>query len=162
LCDDSDSDELEAVQETFGNRSRECGCTHRKSEQDQGRRHGEGEPRRKATQKAFAAENAEGKADLARGRSRKKLTERDQVRIGRLVEPFAAFDEFIAEVSEVSDRTAKRGQAQLQKSRKDLAGAARDRFSIHPDELPYRISVLHRLAGEFPNANLCQCESLFA
>jgi hypothetical protein len=49
LCDDRDGDELEAVQETFGNRSRECGCTHRKCEHDQRRRHGEGAPRRKTT-----------------------------------------------------------------------------------------------------------------
>src|SRR5882672_4555105 len=48
LCDDRDSDELEAVQETLSNRSRECGCAHRKGEQDQRGGHGEGKPRRKA------------------------------------------------------------------------------------------------------------------
>jgi hypothetical protein len=48
LRDDGDGDELEAVQKTFGNRSFECGSAHRKSEQDQSRRHREGKPRRKA------------------------------------------------------------------------------------------------------------------
>jgi hypothetical protein len=113
LCDDRNRDELEAVQETFGNRSREYGCAHRKGDQDQSRGRGEGEPRRKATQKAIAAQNAEGKADLAGGRSGKELAERDQLSIGRLVEPFAPFDELIAEIAEMSDWTAKRGQAKF-------------------------------------------------
>ena len=120
LTDDRDSDELEAVQETFRDGSGECGRAHREGKQDQGRGHGEGEPRRKAAQKAIATENAEAKADLAGGRSRQKLAERDQVRIGRLVEPFAPHDEFIPIVSEMSDRTAKGGQAQFQERRKDL------------------------------------------
>ena len=42
-----------------------------------------------ATQEPVAAENAEGKDDLAGGRSRKKLTERDQIDVGGLVEPLA-------------------------------------------------------------------------
>jgi hypothetical protein len=37
LCHDRDGDELESVQETFGNRSSECGCADSKGEQNQGR-----------------------------------------------------------------------------------------------------------------------------
>ena len=158
LCDDRNRDELEAVQETFGNWSRECGCAHGKGKQDQSRGRGEGEPRRQATQKAVAAENAERKTDLAGGRSRKKLTERDQIRIGRFVEPLAAFDEFIAEISEMRDRATERGQPQLQKCRKDLTGRAPDRFNAHRA----LVSVLQRLAGEFPDAILRQRKPPFA
>src|SRR5258706_1342050 len=86
LCHDRDGDELESVQETFGDRSSECGCAHGKGEQDQGRGHGEGKPRSKATQQPIAAQGTKGKADLAGGWSRKKLTERDQISIGGLVE----------------------------------------------------------------------------
>ena len=109
------------MQETFRNRSGEGGRAHREGEQDQRRGHGEGEPRGKAAQKAVAAENAEGKADLAGGRSRQKLAERDQVRIGRLVEPFAAHDELIPVIAEMGDRAAEGGQPQLQERRKNLA-----------------------------------------
>jgi hypothetical protein len=56
----------------------------------------------------MATQNAKGKADLTGGRSGKELAERDQISIGRLVEPFAAFDEFIAEVSQMRDRAAER------------------------------------------------------
>ncbi len=77
LRDDRDRDELEAVQETFGNRPGEYGSAHGKGEQDQGRGHGEGEPRGKAAQEAIAAQNAKGEADLAGGWPRKKLTERN-------------------------------------------------------------------------------------
>jgi len=131
LCDDRDRDELEAVQETLGNRSRECGCAHREGEQDQGRGRGEGEPRRKATQKAIAAENAEGKADLAGGRSRKKLTERDQVSIRHLVEPFAPHHQLVPKVSQMGDGAAERGQAQLQEYPKDFTRPALGSVTAH-------------------------------
>ena len=120
LRDDRDSDQLEAVQKTLGNRSRECGCAHCKGEQDQGRRRGEGEPRRKATQKAVAAQNTEAKADLAGGRSRKKLTERDQVGIGCLREPLASHHQFIPEIAEMGDRTTNEVRPSLRKPGKLL------------------------------------------
>src|SRR5882724_1854361 len=124
LCNDRDGDKLEPVQETFGNRSGECGCAHGKAEQDQSRGHGEGEPRSKATQQPIAAQDTKGKADLAGGRSRKKLTKRDQISIGGLVEPFAPHHQFIPEVTEMSDGAAERGHAEREKNPKDLAGRA--------------------------------------
>jgi len=44
---------------------------------------------------AIAGAGHQGKADLAGGRSRKKLTKRDQISIGGLVEPFAPHHQFI-------------------------------------------------------------------
>ena len=108
LRDDRDGDQLEAMQKTFSHRPGESGCAHRKGEQDQRRRHREGEPGRKAAQKAVAAENAEAKADLAGGRARQKLAKRDQIGISGLVEPSAAFNELVAEIGEVRDRAAER------------------------------------------------------
>ena len=61
LCDDRNSDELEAVQETFGNRTGECGCAGRKGEHDQGRWHREGEPRRQSAKKSVTAQDSEWK-----------------------------------------------------------------------------------------------------
>jgi hypothetical protein len=119
------------VQETFGNRPRECGRAHRKGEQDQGGGHSEGEPRGKATQQAIAAENTEGKADLAGGWPGKELTERNQVGIGRLVEPFASHDQFIAEIAEMGDGPAERRQAQLQECAEDFTGAPLGSVTAH-------------------------------
>ena len=48
--------------------------------------------------------------DLAAGRPRQELAERDQVGVGRLVDPLAAVDVLLAEVAEVRDRPAERGQ----------------------------------------------------
>jgi len=121
LGDDRDGDKLEAMQETIRHGSGEGGRTDRKGEQDRRRGHGEGEPRGKAAPKAVAAENAERKADLAGGRPRQKLAQRNQVRISRLIEPFAPHHQLIAKISEMRDRAAEGGQAQFQERHEDLA-----------------------------------------
>ena len=139
----------------------ECGGAHRKGEQDQRRGHGEGEPRRKAAQKAVAAQNAEGKADLAGGWPRKKLAKRDEVCIGGLVEPFAAVNELVAEITEMRDRAAERRQPQLQKYRKDFGGRVRWTsllIGLHG----HTTSVFRSFAGEFPNRTFAECKPLFA
>jgi hypothetical protein len=100
------------------------GRAHRKGEHDQGGGHGEGEPRGKATQETVAAQHTEGKADLAGGRSGKKLAERDQIGKGALVDPLAAHHQFIPVVAEMGDRTAERSQAQLQECREDFTQMA--------------------------------------
>ena len=48
----------------------------------------------------------DGKSHLATGRTRQELTERHEIREVRVVEPAAAHDEFLAEVADVSDRSA--------------------------------------------------------
>ena len=108
LCDDRDGDELEPVQETFGNRSGECGCAHRKGEQDQGGWHREREPGREAAKKPVAAQDTQGKADLAGGRSREELAQCHQVGVARLIDPSPTHHQLVAEVTEMRDGAAKR------------------------------------------------------
>ncbi len=79
----------------------------------------------------MAAENAEGKADLARSRSWKKLAERNQVCIGCFVKPFAPDDQLIAEIAEMGDGPAKRRQTQLQECREDLTDATLAKITAH-------------------------------
>jgi hypothetical protein len=104
-----------------------------KGKHDQRRRHGEGKPSRKPAQKSVAPQDAQGKTDLARGRSWQELAERDKVSIGGVVQPFAPNDEFIAVISEMRDRTAKRAHAQLEKGEKNLTNGSSIRSRIiHP------------------------------
>ena len=79
----------------------------------------------------MAAENAEGKADLARSRSWKKLAERNHVCIGCFVKPFAPDDQLIAEIAEMGDGPAKRRQTQLQECREDLTDATLAKITAH-------------------------------
>jgi hypothetical protein len=48
-----------------------------------------------------------GKPDLAGSRSWKELTERDEVGVDGLVDPFATLNELVAEIAEMGDRAAK-------------------------------------------------------
>jgi hypothetical protein len=42
------------------------------------------------------------------------LTERNEIRVGRVIDPTAAHDEFFAEIAEVRDRAAERGNPKLE------------------------------------------------
>ena len=66
--------------------------------------------------------HAERFADLAAGRFRQELRQRDEGGVGRLVAPTALADELGAELAEMRDRSAERGQAVAQKGGEDLPG----------------------------------------
>jgi hypothetical protein len=57
---------------------------------------------------------------LAAGGPRQELTKRHEIRIGRIVEPAAAHDEFFAEISDVSNRPAKGAESQLEEHPQNL------------------------------------------
>src|SRR6202011_2143872 len=97
----------------------EAGKPIPKGHQCDRRRQRKGRPGRQRTGIA-GPQQADSDTHLARGRPRQELAERHQIRVGSFVEPFAAFDEFVAEVSEVSDRTAERCQAKLEEGRENL------------------------------------------
>ena len=83
------------------------------------RRQGEAEPRREPAEQA-GAHHAERDPDLAARRAGQELAERDEVGVGALVEPAAPHDELVAEIAEVRDRPAERGEAQAQRGAEDL------------------------------------------
>ena len=70
------------------------------------------------------AGQANGDADLTRGRAGQKLTERHEIGIGAIVQPTPAHDELVAEIPEMGDWTAERRQPESQKSQQHLAPAA--------------------------------------
>ncbi len=80
-------------------------------------------PRRQRAEIA-GAHQADGKADLARSRTRQKLAQRHEVDIGLLVEPFAADDELFAEIAEMRDRATKARQPQPQENQQDFGRGA--------------------------------------
>jgi hypothetical protein len=52
------------------------------------------------------AHQADGKSDLAAGRTGKKLAERDEIGVGRIADPAPAHDEFFAKITDVGNRSA--------------------------------------------------------
>ena len=58
-------------------------------------------------------------SNLAGGRPRQHLAERDEVRIGAVLDPAPARDEGLAKIADVRDRPAERGQSQQEKGRED-------------------------------------------
>ena len=66
--------------------------------------------------------HAERFADLTAGRSRQDLRQRDEGGVDHLVEPTPLVDELGAELAEMRDRSAERGQAVAQKGGEDLPG----------------------------------------
>src|SRR5271166_2087336 len=58
------------------------------------------------------AHQADGKSDLAARGAGQELAQAHEIGIGLLVDPAAAHDELVAEIPDVSDRSAKAGDAQ--------------------------------------------------
>ena len=110
------------MQETFRNGSGEHGRARCKGEQDQGRGHCEGEPRSKTAQETVTTQDTKGKTNLAGGRSRKKLTERDQVGIGVFIEPFAPNYQLVPEITEMGYGSSERSNTKFEEDSKDLSG----------------------------------------
>ncbi len=113
------------------------------------RRHGEAQPRREGAGQA-GAEQAQRDADLAAGRPRQKLAERDDIDIAALVEPFAARDELGAEISEMRHRAAEARHAQPQEGQQHLERRAaplsgdRDGFAHDISVRRMALEVTHR------------------
>jgi len=68
------------------------------------------------------AQYADADAGLTARRAREKLAERDDVGVGRLVEPAAPLDKLGSEIAEMRNRPAERGQPQPQKDAQHLGG----------------------------------------
>jgi hypothetical protein len=73
-----------------------------------GGRQREADPRRHGSDIARAQE-ADGDADLARGRPGQELAEPDQIGEALVVEPAPPVHELLAEIAEMRDRPAERG-----------------------------------------------------
>ena len=124
LRDDRDRDELEAVQQPrcrAGLASAVAPNANSTSASAEGRV--------KAAQAASraeqpAAQQPEREADLAAGRAGQELAERHEVGIARLVDPAPAQHELVAEVAEMRDRAAERGQPELEEGAEHLARRA--------------------------------------
>ncbi|MHB8455589.1 MAG: hypothetical protein ACYDDO_13035 [Acidiferrobacterales bacterium] len=65
--------------------------------------------------------HANGNPGLAACRATQKLAQRDKISIGILAELSAALDKFFAEIAEMRDRSAERGQTQHKESRENLS-----------------------------------------
>ena len=91
---------------------------------------------------AAAAQDAEREADLARRRPGQELTQRDEVRVFAVIDPAPTLDEFGAEVPEMGDGPAERGQSEPQERPEDLAHRAvpgrSSPVSVHPVPPPPR------------------------
>jgi hypothetical protein len=135
-----DRNELETVEHAFGEWAGERRRTEREGEENDRRRHGEGEPRSQPAKQAVAVQDAEREADLAGSRPRQELTERNDVGVAALAQPFPALDEFGPEVAEMRDRPAERCEAQFEEGGENLGHGARGLFR-HAVQLQCRLKI---------------------
>ena len=123
LRHDGDGDELEPVQQTGADRAdQRAGAIGEQNDRDR-RWQRKACPRRQRAAIAGAHE-PDGKADLARSRTRQKLAQRHEIDIGLLVEPFAADDEFLAKIADMRDRATEARQPQPQEDEQDFGRIA--------------------------------------
>ena len=121
LGDDRHRDELEAMQQAGSDRSlKELRAVCKEQEQNGGWQR-EGSPCGKAAEIA-ATHQANGKSNLAAGRPRQELAQRDQIGEGGFVDPAAPDHEFLSEIANVGDRAAKGAHAELGESEQHLQG----------------------------------------
>ena len=73
-------------------------------------------------------------ANLAAGRPGQKLAQCDQVRVSRVLDPSAPFDELVPEITDMRDRSAERGDTKPQERGKYFSESA-FRWRIY-DSLP--------------------------
>src|SRR5690606_22564133 len=105
--------ELQAMQRALrmGTVERRSAVSH--GEEQQYRGQGDGDESSHSAWIA-GAELPKGHADMAGGGAGQELAKRDDVDIGRVVEPLAAFDELGAEIAEMCDRTTEAGAAEAE------------------------------------------------
>jgi hypothetical protein len=115
-----DRHDLQAVQPAAAERIAEP--PHSIGEQHQRERRGQGEASPGGQRARVAgAKKSNRDADLGAGWTGQELRQRDEVGVGLLVEPFAALDEFGAEIAEMRDRPAERSQTKAEKNAEYLA-----------------------------------------
>ena len=119
LCDDGDSHELEAVQQSLPCRSGQRASAIGEDRQRDRRRQRESGPGGKSADIARPQE-PDREARLAACRAWKELAEPQSVSEGALVEPAALDDELVAEIAEMRDRPAERREAELEKDAQDF------------------------------------------
>ena len=91
------------------------------------------------------AHQADGKSDLAAGGSRQELAQTHEIGIGLLVDPMAAYDELVAEIPDMSDRSAKAGDAELEEDEQNFEGEPA-RWSVSAECAAIVITGLMRIA----------------
>jgi hypothetical protein len=122
LGDHRHGDDLEPVQCARRQQLAMAGKPER--EQDHGERRGQREAGPGGQRAAVAVSgNADRHTHLAAGRSRQELAQRDQIGVSTLAEPAPAGDELVAEIAEMRDRAAERGQAQAQEDQEQIPEA---------------------------------------
>ena len=84
-----------------------------------GGRQRESGPGGKAAESA-GTHQSEREPDLAARRAGQELAQRDEIGIGLLVEPAPAHHEFVAEIADMSDRTAEAADPQFEEDQQDL------------------------------------------
>jgi len=116
--DDDDRDELEHAYDRHERAAQSIEGVGEDHHED-GRREREAEPRQKRTERS-RAEEADRNADLAARWTRKRLTQRDEIRVGGLVDPVPAHDVLATEVPQMSDRPTERREPEPQRDEEDL------------------------------------------
>ena len=103
------------AQGRVGDASRAIGEEKQKERRGQGETEPCGQPSRIA-----AANNPDSASGLARRGAGEELRKRDQIDIGAFAQPATALDKLGAEVTEMGDRPAKGGHAELEEDAKNL------------------------------------------
>src|SRR6516164_2080888 len=93
------------------------------------------------------AHYADTGAHLAARWSRQELAERDDVGIGRLVQPSAPFHKLGSKIAEMCDRTAERGQSQAKKSAQHLERRTALLCMVHHKSRLRHVRPLHHAFG---------------
>jgi hypothetical protein len=107
------------MQQTGPGRSLKGLCAMSKEDKQYGGWKREGNPSSKAAEIA-APHQPNGKSNLAVGRTRQKLAQRDEIGEGGLVDSATPDHEFLSEIADVSDRTAKAADAEFRESEQHL------------------------------------------
>ncbi len=123
LRDNGDRNELETMKQSGAERTAKRRRAKGKKHKHDGGRQREAGPCRQ-TAEISGTHEADGKADLTARRAGQKLAQRDEIGIGLFVEPAAAHDELVAEISDMRDRSAEAGQAKLEKDEQDVNDGA--------------------------------------
>ena len=110
LRHDGDRHDLEAVEPPGLGEADGLQPVGERDERDR-RGQGESQPRGESAEQA-GAQDADRHADLTAGRAGQELAERDEIGVLRFVDPAPPHDVLVAEVAEVRDRSAERGEAQ--------------------------------------------------
>ena len=121
------------MQQAGADRPLNGGGNHGEEKEEDGGWQGKRCPRRQRAKRA-CPQQPQRKTDLAGGRTGKKLAERHEIGITRLIDPFAPNDQLIAEITEMGDGTAEGGDPEFQEGYENLAGRAvlmAVRFGLH-------------------------------